>query len=308
MNNPKFLALLTILFWSFGIFLTRVISIKAPYINLSIQFFFIFLFFLFYNIAYYRRNLLQKILHIKTAYLLFGLFGYFIYFIGLFKSFALFNGASVTAILNYTFPLFTVIFRDLMFTKPKPRTFMVSVLEYSGLILGFVSILLVATRGNIHSLQITNVAGIAWGLSAGISYGIFSAYSSSVTQQDQPIFFLAATCESWILSIFLAIPEFSSIKQLPVSDYFYQAILAFVVNALGFLTWTRANRLANIMHIPISSVASLLYILPFLSLSIISFFLKETELFKPYFLISLVLLILGTYICQKSEAIYDFFL
>ncbi len=306
MNSPKILVILTIIFWSFGIFLTRVISMKTPLLNLNIQFFFLFLFFLIYNIAYYRHAFIRKIFHIKIAYFFFGLFGYFIYFIGLFQSFRLFNVASNTAILNYTFPIFTVIFRDILFKSSKRKTKKVRILEYGGLFLGFLSIIIVATKGQVFTLQFSNIAALLWGLLSGISYGIFSAYSSSIKTEDQPVFFLSATCISWLISLFIALPEFSSLKHLSLSDYFYQAVLAFIVNGLGFITWARANRLANIYHIPISSIASLLYILPFLSLTIIAYFLKETSLHHTYFVLSLLLLILGTYICQKSESISNF--
>jgi len=285
----------------------RLLSIKSGLLNYNIQFFFTFIFFLCYGIWTYKKRIFQKILHVKLAYIFFGLFGYFIYWMSLLKSFQAFNSASETGILNYTFPLFTVIFRDIFFVKPKPKTLKVSLLEYGGLLLGFVSVIIVTTHGNIVSLQFMNIPGIFWGLLAGVSYGIFSAYSSSVDRNDMGIFFLAGTLASWILALFISFPEVSAIAQLTRLDYFYQIILAFIVHGLGYLTWVQANRMANVLHISISSLASLINILPFLSLFIVSFFLKETELFKGYFLFSLILLIISTYICQKSESIYDFF-
>lgn len=306
-NNPRFLVLTSILSWSFGILLMRLISIKSGLLNYTIQFFLTFLFFFFYSIFIYKKRIFLKILHIKVAYIFFGLFGYFIYWMSLFKSFQAFNSASETGILNYTFPLFTVIFRDIFFVKPKPKTLKVSFLEYGGLILGFVSVIIVTTHGNVVSLQFMNIPGILWGLLAGISYGIFSAYSSSVDREDMGVFFLAGTFVSLILAFFISLPELTHISQLTRLDYFYQLILAFIVHGVGYLTWAQANRMANILHISFSSLASLINVLPFLSLLIVSFFLKETELFKGYFLFSLILLIVSTYICQKSESIYDFF-
>lgn len=307
MNNPKLLVLFTILFWSFGVFLTRLISLDSPLLNLSIQLLFLFIFFLLYSLIYYKKRFLQKLLHVKIAYFFFGLFGYFIYYLGMFESFHSFNSASDPAILNYTFPIFTVIFRDLLFVSKMPKTLKVKLFEYGGLSIAFLSIIIVATHGNISTLQLSNIPGLLWGLLAGISYGLFSAHSTSVRTEDQPIFFLAATFISFLISIYFALPDIHAVSHLSISNLGFQAILAFVVNGLGYITWTRANRLANVMHIPISSIASLLYILPFLSLIIISYFLKETEITKSYFLLSLVILIIGTYICQKSESISNFF-
>src|SRR5258706_1168272 len=229
-NNPKFLIFLTIIFWSFCIFLTRVISIRSPLLNLNIQFFFVFIFFLIYNLFYYKKKVIQKLLHVKLGYFIFGIFGYLIYYFGLIESFKYFNSASITAILNYTFPIFTVVFRDLLLTAPQPKTFRMSLLEYSGLALGLLSIAIVATQGNILSVQFINFPGLLWGLTAGIAYGIFSAYSSNVHHEDQPMFLLIATFSSWLISLFLAFPELSNIKTLTISDYFFQAVLAFIVN------------------------------------------------------------------------------
>lgn len=307
LNNPKILVLLTILFWSLCILLTRIVSQEVPLLNMSVLLFFTFLFFLVYNIFYYKKLLLRKILHIKLAFFLFGLFGFFLYYLGLVESFSSFNSASETAILNYTFPIFTIIFTDVLFNSPYPRTFIVSLMEYSGVIIGFISVIISATHGKLIPLQVTNIKGILWGLLAGSSYGVFSAYSSGVSQEDQPIFLLSAAFGSFIFSLFVSMDQLHLLTKLSPTNYLLQAILAFIVNGLGYITWIRAQRLANILCIPISSIASLMFVLPLIALTMISLFLKETELFKPYFFISVLLLLISTYLCQKSKSIYALF-
>lgn len=301
MNNPKTLVLLTILFWSFGALLTRIISIKSQLLSLNLLFFFTFLFFLFYVYLQHRKDFFNEIKKIKPQYLLFGLFGYFFYYLGLVQSFHLYNTASETTILNYTFPIFTVIFTEIFFKKRKSENYGVKLIEFTGVLLGFFAVFILATKGNMTSLQSTNLPALLWGLNAGIAYGIFSAYSSSVPKQQQTLFLLAAIFSSWILSVLISVPELKDLSSLTLNDYFVSGLLAILVNGFGFIVWTRANRIAIEKNISIASLASLLFALPFLSLSIVSIFLSESYLFEPYFMICLIILTLSGIFCQKAE-------
>src|SRR6266480_7385679 len=104
MNNPKVLVLLTILFWSFGSLLTRLISIDSQLLSLTVLFFFTFVFFFIYFLVQYRGHFFASLKKIKRNYFFFGIFGYFFYYLGLVQSFHLYNNGSETTILNYTFP------------------------------------------------------------------------------------------------------------------------------------------------------------------------------------------------------------
>jgi drug/metabolite transporter (DMT)-like permease len=306
MNNPKYLVLATVILWSLGPLLTRLISINSQLLSLDILFFFTFIFFLITTVVHYKSAFLPKIKKFPVAFLFFGLFGYFFYYLGLVQSFHLFNSASEPAILNYTFPLFTVIFTEIWFGRKIKRAIGIRIVEYLGVLIGFFAIVILATKGEVTTLQFTNVPAVLWGLSAGVAYALFSVYSSLVKKEDQSIFLLASIFSSLILACIITIPEFPELRMVSPNVFVANALLAIIINGFGYLFWTRANRVASEKNISIATVASLLLIIPFLGLIIIAFTLKETELFHPYFLVSLGLITTSSLLCQKSAVIYSF--
>lgn len=306
MSNPKYLVIATILLWSLGPLLTRLISLSSQLLSLDILFFFTLVFFLIVTILHYKSTFPAKLKRITFAFLFFGLFGYFFYYLGLVQSFHFFNSASEPAILNYTFPLFTVLFTEIWFGRKLKRKKEIRMIEYSGVLVGFLAVIVLATKGDIVGLQITNVPAIVWGLSAGIAYAVFSVYSSTVKTEDHDIFLLAGIFSSLIFAVIISVSEIHAIQQVTQTAFLANAVLALVINGFGYLAWTRANRLAKEKNISISSVASLLFILPVLGLIIVSLTLHETALLQPYFLISLGGIILSSLFCQKSAAIVSF--
>ena len=306
MNNPKYLVIATIILWSFGPLLTRLISISSQLLSLDILFFFTLIFFLIVTLLHYKSAFPGKLKRITFAFLFFGLFGYFFYYLGLVQSFHLFNSASEPAILNYTFPLFTVLFTEIWFGRKIKRTKEIRAVEYIGVLVGFLAVVFLATKGNIASLQITNLSAILWVLSAGISYAVFSVYSSSIKAEDQDIFLLAGIFSSLLLAFIISFQEFSALQTVTPTAFIANAILALIINGFGYLAWTKANRLAKEKNISISSIASLLFILPVLGLVIVSVTLHETVLLQRYFLISLLGIIVSSLLCQKSVAIVSF--
>ncbi len=60
---------------------------------------------------------------------------------------------------------------------------------------------LVATGGDLVRLQVANLRGLAWGLFAGAAYGLFGAYSSTVSGDEHSAFLLASILASCLLII-----------------------------------------------------------------------------------------------------------
>ena len=301
MNNPKLLALITIVFWSFGPFLSRLIAIKSQFILLSLSYIFTFLTILGYCIYEYKKKFFLKIKATWVKGLLVGPFGYFIYSVSLIQSYRVFNSASETTILNYTWPIFTVIFTELFFRKKTRKSSSLQIIEVAAIILGFLSVIVLASKGNIALLKILNIKGFGWGLLSGISYGIFSSYSGTISKDEQSAFLFSSISFSLILMLILSVPELNLIETFTTNDLLIVATLGCLLNGIGYITWTASNRLAREKNISISTVASLMFVLPLLSLVIISALLKETQLFQPYFIVSLFLIILSGVLSQKAE-------
>ena len=305
MRNPKLLAGLTITVWSFSGILGRLVAIKSQFALLSLAFFFTFCTLLIYFLLTQGRSFWRQIRRVRKEYFLVGLFGYLIYWIGINQSYRAFDTASETSVLNYTWPIFTVVFTDLLFRRGEKRPFAFRLLEGLGIALGFLSVLVLATKGRFVSFEM-NVAGIGWGLLGGISYGYFSAYSSTVPQEEHSTFLLCSILASLVLMICLATSEISLIRTFTARDILVVALLGCVLDGLGYISWTTANRLARERGTDISAVASLMFVLPLLSLSLIALYFKEESLSQPYFLVSLLLLLGSSVLCQRAQALARF--
>jgi drug/metabolite transporter (DMT)-like permease len=232
-----------------------------------------------------------------------GIFGYFVYWIAFIQTFRAFNSASEPAVLNYTWPVFTVLFTEVLFRKDKIDNKKKKLIEALAIVLGFAAVVILSTRGEITAFQIFNSRGLFWGLVTGASYGFFSAYSSLIPKDDQAKFLLYSIFFSLILITPLSISELGQVYTFTSKELTAVFLLGFMNDGVGYVLWTRANRIANESKISISSVASLTFLLPLFSLIIISVALKEFQLFESYFYISLILLIFSTLLSQRSDEI-----
>jgi drug/metabolite transporter (DMT)-like permease len=309
MNNPQLLTIATVLLWSFGPFLGRLVSLKSAVVLLSISFLFTFLTMLLFTFITHCLSLSNIVKAFSFKYLFFGLFGYFFYWFAFTQSFRAYNTGSEATVLNYTWPIFTIVFTELFFNNRNKgkKTKVIHVVESIGIFLGFLSILILATKGNVFSFNLANGIGLAWGLAAGASYGLFSAYSSTVSKEKQSIFLLYATFVSLAAMLTVSLSEAKIFATLTVNDIIIVALLGAVIDGLGYIAWTRANRVAREKNIDISSVASIVFTLPILSLVVITICLKETTLFQLYFLTSLLFVFLSSFLCQKPSFISNLF-
>ena len=176
-------------------------------------------------------------------------------------------------------------------------------IEALAVVLGFTAVLILSTRGNIKSFQILNLKGIFWGIVTGASYGFFSSFSSLVPKYEQAKFLLYSIFFSLILIIPFAITELGQISTFTSKELTAVFLLGFINDGVGYVLWTRANRIANERKVSISSIASLTFLLPLFSLVVIFIALKEFQLFQPYFYISLLLLTFSTLLSQRSDEI-----
>jgi len=304
-NNPRLLAAVTIVFWSFTAFLTRSISMRAQVALLVISFSFSFTTLLIYFLFLRPRPAPRRFAPLRLSYVLIGPLGYFVYAVALFQSYHAFQSASQTTVLNYTWPLFTVLFTEALFRHGTPRGLGRGMIEGAGILIGFLAILVLATEGRLTTLSFSNVPGVAWGLLAGVSYGLFSAYSSTVTREEQSTFLLTSVGTSIVLVTVTAAltGEIRLLGTLAARDILFPAIWGCVGNGLGYVFWTRANRLAREQGIGASSIASAMFILPLTALVIVALLLGESQLLRPYFAASLGLILLGSALCQKAPVV-----
>jgi len=187
------------------------------------------------------------------------------------------------------------------------RSRLFRLVEGLGIVLGLLAVMILATKGRFTSLDILNIKGIAWGLLSGISYGIFSAYSGTVTKERHGGFLLLSITTSLALMLIFSMKELDLISTFTFQDVLIVFVLGSLLNGIGYITWTTANRIAREENLPSSSIASLMFVLPILALVIVSLLLKETKLLEIYFVVSLLFVALSSVLCQYAPEIDVFF-
>ena len=300
-RNPKFFALATVLLWSAFAPLAKTVS-KSEYLFITLSFTFTTLTF-FTGLALRRKRAVwARLRDVRPRFLFFGLFGYFLYWFALIQAFREFSSASGATVLNYTWPVFTVVFTELIFRR-EPKSGPRRSLEALGIGLGFAAVVVLATRGQVLSFEITHGRGLLWGLLAGASYGFYSAYSGTVDRMDHTLFLFVSAAVSLAAMFPLALTELDLLWSMTWKDWAVVAVLGSAVDGGGYFLWTSANLTAREMNVDISAVSSIVFFLPLISVVIVSLIFGETEMFKPYFAVTLILLIAGSVICQRTREI-----
>ena len=305
MKPPHIYALATVVLWSFFTPLVKLVSIKSQFLFITMSFFFTFLTFLFAMALTQRQRLIRQLKALTLRHYVFGLFGYFLYWLALIQCFREFSSASGSTVLNYTWPIFTVFFTEFIFRK-RSKPILHRVIEWLGVFMGFIAVAVLATRGNLALFEITHIRGLIWGLAAGATYGLYGAYSGTVPKELHGAFLLVSAGISFLAMLPFGLYEAGLLREITLQDFLVVAILGSVFDGGGYFLWTSANRTAREYDVDISTVGSIIFFLPILSVITISLFFKETEIFKPYFGVTLFLLISGSILCQRTARIVNF--
>lgn len=297
------LASISITLWSASAYLSRLIAIESQFVLVNLIFLFTSFTLVSYILILRQCSGLIVTKNFRKEYLFWGVFGYFLYSLPLNQSFRAFNSASEATILNYTWPIFTVLFSNMLFGKRSSKKSRVAQgLEVLAISLGFLAVVLVATGGQVGRIEIANPAGLFWGLLTGLSYGIFSAYSARLSEQQQPIFLLTAILVSLALITPLGLWEYNQLGGLSRGGMLMAFVLGVFMSGFAYITWTRALRLAEDEK-KISQIAAFIFVLPFLSLIVIAILLGENNLAEPYFLTGVALVILSSILAQRASEI-----
>ena len=303
LNNPKFLAVGTVLIWSLFTPFVKLISINSQFLFVTLCFACTFCTFVVVLSFIHRGRFWTRIKSdLKAPYLFFGLFGYFLYWMALNQCFRQFSSASGSTILNYTWPIFTVLFSELIFRRA-PKGFAHRILESIGIVLGFASVYVLATGGNVGGFEFTHVKGLLWGILAGAAYGFFSAYSSTVPRESQGTFLLVSIAVSLLAMLPFGLTEIGLLREMSWKEIGAVFMIGSVFDGGGYFLWTAANRAARDRGVDISAISSIVFFLPLLSVIAVSLFWGEMEIFRLYFLVALALLISGSFICQRAKSL-----
>lgn len=213
----------------------------------------------------------QKLL---TAFGL-GFLGAFFYYLLLYFGYTHAKGLEVL-VIQYTWPIFIVIFSSL-FLKEK-----IILRNILSVVLGFLGVLIVLTKGNLESAYLGNFSTDFVVLLAASSFGLFSVLSKKVNFEPfsaTTLFFLSATFFSFLSMLLFstfAIPSKSELMPILGNGIF--------INGFSYILW-----LKGLSHAKASFVAPFVFLTPVLAAILIVLFFQEA--FLPVYLLGLALVV-----------------
>ncbi len=216
---------------------------------------------------------------IKNAAL--GLINPFFYYLVLFKAYSLLPAQEAQP-LNYTWPIaisiFSVIFLD---QKLALKTI-------AGLILAFFGVAVIATRGDLFSLEFHSILGVLLAAGSSLIWASFWILNLKDERESGIKLFGAFFTGTIFTAVYIFL--FDSFKLNDYSFIFGAAYIGLFEMGITFFLWMKALQLSDNK----AKTSTLAYLSPFISLVFIALILKETLLFSS--IIGLVLIVGGIFI------------
>lgn len=206
-----------------------------------------------------------------------GFLGTYLYYVLLYFGYANAPGMEVL-IVQYSWPILIVIL-SLFILKEKLTLF-----KSLSIILGFIGVFFVITKGKITQLQFDNITVVGVVLFAALTFALFSVLSKKIILDDFSlliIYFITATVISFISMLL-----FSEWK-LPSSQNILPVIInGFFVNGLSYIFWIKALKSGEA-----SFIAPFVFLTPVLSSILLILFFNEP--FYNAYLIGMSSVIMG---------------
>ena len=214
-----------------------------------------------------------------------GILGTFLYNLFLFLGINTLQ-ASQAFIINYLWPIMTVIFACLILKEKMTLRKIIAV------IISFIGVIIVTSNGNILSIEKSSIIGTIYCVLGAISYGLFSVLNKKQNYNkytSMMLYYLCSFCISLIYVIFTKRVFVPKTNQLLGSLW-----IGVFTKAIAFTTWALALEKGDTARI--SNIA---YITPFISLVWTSVILREK--LSIYSIIGLIIIILGIFIQMKNN-------
>lgn len=263
MRKNYIYAFLTVSVWSTTAAVSKLLLSDIPnFETLAVSSFFAFLFLLGINIKTGNfkktKNFSSKDFGIMSALGFLGLFLYTaLYYYGLTEL-----SSQKACILNYLWPIMTVIFSSVILKEK------ITVIKTAAMLSSFFGIIILSA-GSGFSPSENSFLGIISCIAAAACYGLFSVLNKKY-DYDQNI----AMMIFWFVTAFFSfVFGFFTEDWVPVSGIQWIGFLwlGIIINAIAYLLWALALKDSE----DTSKIANLAYLVPFLSLVVSAFLLKE---------------------------------
>lgn len=190
-----------------------------------------------------------------------GTLGCYLYYIFLLGA-LMYAPAQEAFIINYLWPMMVVILAILILKEK------LSFKKLLGLILSFIGMYIVATKGELLNFTFSNAKGDILAILGAIAYGLFSVLGKKYKYEvftSMLIYYLFG-----FILILIHILAFSSIPQISLQQLAGLAWLGIMSNGLAYIFWFKALEYGNT-----SKMANMIFFTPFLSLIYIYFLVGE---------------------------------
>jgi drug/metabolite transporter (DMT)-like permease len=282
------LALISIAFWStMGTAFKLTLNYLNPGMLLLIATFTAFIFLGIIVLIKGKMNILKKLTLKQTLNsALMGLFNPFLYYLVLFEAYNRIPAQEGVA-LNYIWPVILVIF-SIIFLKQH-----ITLLSILAIIVSFLGTVVIALHGNFTEFKFSNTAGVILAIGSAFFWASFWIINmkdprEAIVKMFVNFAFGAVYILSWnIYKNNIIIPAINGLAGAIYIGVFEMG--------LTFVLWLTALKLST--HT--ARVSNLVFISPFISLLLVSFFVGEKIL--PSTVIGLAIIVSGIVIQQYSQ-------
>lgn len=206
-----------------------------------------------------------------------GFLGTYFSYVLIYYGYAHAKGLEVL-VLQYSWPLFVVFF-SILLLKEK-----LNIRRGSSLFLGFLAVILILTKGDLSSVDLSNLKVNLLVIVSAVSFGLFSVLSKKIKFEVfslNTIYFLTATIVS-----FFSMLVFSEFTLPPKSAILPILVNGMFVNGLSYVIWIKALKLTEA-----SFVAPFVFITPIISAVYLIVFFNAA--FLPIYLIGLAAIVVA---------------
>ncbi len=194
--------------------------------------------------------------------------------------------AQETFTINYLWPIMVVIFAILILKEQ------ITYQKVLGIILSFLGVIIVITKGDLSTLQFSNLLGILLAIAAAVVYALFSVLGKK--QNYEKFTSMMFYCFFSLLYALIAVLLFSEIPQISTYQLTGLLWLGIFPRGLAFLFWFLALEFGDT-----AKMSNIIFLTPFISLIYIYFLLEERILVSS--IIGLIVIVLGIMIQSTGK-------
>ncbi|MCL4410069.1 DMT family transporter [Aliidiomarina haloalkalitolerans] len=279
------LALAAVLLWStvataFKITLTYLSPLQMVAAASAVSFMFLLIVIL---VQQRQHEIIPELRKHFRYYLILGLLNPLVYYLVLFQAYTLLP-ASQAQPLNYTWAIALTLMAALFLGQKIRKR------DWIACVLGYLGVLVIATRGDILGLNFTSAAGVGWAL---LSTFLWAGYWILNTRHSSEPVLTLLVCFGISLPFSIGASwYFSDWSGIPWQGWAAVTYVGLFEMGLTFVLWLKAMKLTQ----NTAKISNLIFISPFISLVLLAVIIGET--IYPATVIGLILIVSGLVIQQ----------